>query len=98
MRGGSVEELWRSCGGVDGKYDVRITKDDVNMVPHGGEVGLCGLALWLFCFPNVAYFMISTLRLIRLADVRNSLLPGFCMLVLRLSLSDVASGDCRKAS
>ena len=41
-----MEELWWSCGGVDGKYDVRITKDDVNMVPHGGEVGLCGFALW----------------------------------------------------
>ena len=38
----------QSCGGVDGKYDVRITKDDVNMVPHGGEVGLCGLALWWY--------------------------------------------------
>ena len=33
-----MEELWRSCGGVGGKYDVRITKDDVDVVPDVEEL------------------------------------------------------------
>ncbi len=51
----------QGCGGVDGKYDVRITKDDVNMVPHGGEVGLCGLALWFSSVVMSREFLLACL-------------------------------------
>ena len=47
----------QGCGGVDGKYDVRITKDDVDVVPHGGREG----ALWFSSVVMSGEFLLACL-------------------------------------